>query len=145
MWENSLISCYIWHLWRQNTAVLRVYKSYVAIYCSRIYLLYCNSILPNLEYLLRTSDLKRQFSLISPSSIGSWANTSLLYFSYDAFTLHWNIYHSFIRKEKCVSKVPWGRFPTASYLRNSGWKWPLCLRIRFFLSLWGIIFGFKVE
>jgi len=23
-----------WHLWRQNTAVLRVYKFYVAIYCT---------------------------------------------------------------------------------------------------------------
>ena len=46
-----------------------------------------------------TSDLKRQFSLISPSNIGSWAQTSLLYFSCDAFTLHWNIYHSYKRKE----------------------------------------------
>ena len=27
-----------WHLWRQNAAVLRVYKFYVAIYCTRIYL-----------------------------------------------------------------------------------------------------------
>ena len=28
----------IWHFWRENTAVLRVYKFYVAIYCTRIYL-----------------------------------------------------------------------------------------------------------
>ena len=27
-----------WHLWRQNTAVLRAYKFYVAIYCTKIYL-----------------------------------------------------------------------------------------------------------
>ena len=27
-----------WHLWRQNTAVLRVYKFYAAIYCTIIYL-----------------------------------------------------------------------------------------------------------
>ena len=29
-----------WHLCRKNTAVLRAYKFYVAIYCSRIYLSY---------------------------------------------------------------------------------------------------------
>ena len=31
-----------WHLWRQNTAVLRVYKLYVAIYCTRFYLISTN-------------------------------------------------------------------------------------------------------
>jgi len=31
-----------WHLWRQNTAVLRVFKLYVAIYCTRFYLISTN-------------------------------------------------------------------------------------------------------
>jgi len=59
-------------------------------------MLHCISILPKLECLVRTPDLKRQFRLISPSNrklspnLLYWCTieTSLLYFSYDAFTLN---------------------------------------------------------
>ena len=95
------------------------------------------SIVPKLKCLLRTPDLKRQFTWFLPL-IGSSAQTSLLYFSYDAFYLRRNIYHSYIRKEKWVPMVP-GSF-SDNFLFKEGWKWPRCLRTRLFLPLWGIIF-----
>ena len=100
------------------------------------------SIVPKLKCLLRTPDLKRQFTWFLPI-IESWAQTLLLYFSYDAFILRRNIYHSYIMKEKWVPIVP-GSF-SDSFLVKEGWKWPRCVRTRLFLPLWGIIFCFKAE
>ena len=68
------------------------------------HIVHCISIVQKLECLVRIPDLKRQFSLISPSN-RSRAQTSLLYFSFDVYTLLWSIYYSHIRKEKWFPKV----------------------------------------
>jgi len=68
-----LFYCKKWHLWRQNTTVLRVYKLYVAIYWTRIYL--------GLMYVLRANTKVILSSLKAPPL---WINLYPIYF----FSIH---------------------------------------------------------
>ena len=61
----------------------------------------------------------------------NWIQTIMTHWKADKKDL------SYIIKESALLRYQ-GRFPTISYSRNSGWKWPRCPRIRLFLPFWGL-------
>ena len=100
---------------------------------------------PKLDCLVRTPDLKRQFSLISPSNRKLSPNLPVIFF---LWRIHSALKHLLFlyKKGKVRSSGTLGRFPTASYLRNSGWKWPRCLRTGFSFLFEGFeAFKIKLE
>ena len=73
-----------WHLWRQNTAVLRAYKFYVAIYCTKIYLAGTTLFTYNLCWL---QYFERYYLVKYPDIPGISSTRLTTFYFYSAFSL----------------------------------------------------------
>ena len=75
------------NVYKKSNSKLSQAKKIYGLGLSEQALSHCISIVPKLECIVRTPDLKWQFSLISPSNRKMSPKNSSLYFSYDAIIL----------------------------------------------------------